>query len=623
MTITYAMTASVLVIGLCIMFFDAVSKLRGSEHRTISIILIGSTMVYVTLDCLWIVQYTASDADYSQGAFTALNFLFYLAYITLPYIWFLFAQHFARNISHMRGLNIALALPWLFNLALVLATMLGADLLWTIGDASARYTRGPLFSIFTNVNLVYYFIPVIEILYLLASGKGADRRTLLTTLGFAAIPALSVLIYTFFISVDAIYPFQPCCFFVGVMFAYVLIVSQLYRREAERAKRANEAKTTFLFNMSHDIRTPMNAITGFTAMAKQHIDEPDQVREYLDKIETSGHQLLSLINQVLEMSRIESGKVSVEEVRADIVERCQAMVTVVKSQAAAKDLRFHFEQRNVVHRDVYADDTKMSQITLNILGNAVKFTPQGGRIDYMLEESPSPREGYANYTFTISDTGIGMSEDFQKMVFEPFARESTSTVSKIQGTGLGMSIVRDLVELMDGEISIDSKQGRGTTVRICVPLRLAEPEAHSDAVGESAVWDTSGLAGKRVLLVEDNEMNREIASYILSENGLVVEHADDGDVAVEMVRAAFERGETRYYDAVLMDIQMPRMDGFEATRAIRALASPDGSRIPIIAMTANAFEEDRQKAFDAGMDAHLAKPIDVQAMLETLVQFTR
>jgi CheY-like chemotaxis protein len=241
----------------------------------------------------------------------------------------------------------------------------------------------------------------------------------------------------------------------------------------------------------------------------------------------------------------------------------------------------------------------------------------------MLEESPSPREGYANYTFTISDTGIGMSEDFQKMVFEPFARESTSTVSKIQGTGLGMSIVRDLVELMDGEISIDSKQGRGTTVRICVPLRLAEPEAHSDAVGESAVWDTSGLAGKRVLLVEDNEMNREIASYILSENGLVVEHADDGDVAVEMVRAAFERGEPRYYDAVLMDIQMPVMNGYEAAKAIRALAGDYFRDLPIIAVSANAYDEDVRDCLDAGMDAHIAKPFNPEDLLNQLNKMIR
>ena len=263
MTITYAMTASILFIGLTMMLVDVSHKLRNSEHRRISLILIGTSMFYVAMDCLWIVVYTAEH--FNRGLFILLNFLFYLVYITLPYIWFLFSKHFSGSRMTGRRANMLFAAPWFFNLSLVLLTMAGTGLLWEIGDAANRYTRGPLFGIFSNLNIIYYFICVIGISTLLINGKGADRRTLLSTLGFSVIPALGVFIYTYWISVDAIYPFQPCCFFIGVMFAYILILSQVYKKaEDENLRLMEEARAA---GMMADLMGSVGALlTNMPAM---------------------------------------------------------------------------------------------------------------------------------------------------------------------------------------------------------------------------------------------------------------------------------------------------------------------------------------------------------------------
>ena len=385
------------------------------------------------------------------------------------------------------------------------------------------------------------------------------------------------------------------------------------------AQAANVAKTAFLNSMSHDIRTPLNAITGYTTMAKKHLDSPGSVADYLEKIDVSGHQLLELINQVLEMSRIESGKVVLSEEPADVIERAYDMKTLSGTDIENKDLKYTVIIKDVPHRFVLTDGSRMNQIILNIIGNAIKYTPEGGSIDYTVEEKPCDRPGRSIYSFTVADTGIGMSEEFQKHLFEEFARENTSTVSHIQGTGLGMPIVKKLVDLMGGSIDVSSKLGEGTTIKVSVPMKWDE-KAESRSK-EKAEQRNLNFKGKRLLLAEDNEMNREIALDILQEAGFVVETAEDGDIAVEMIKATAERGDSEYYSAVLMDIQMPRMNGYEATRAIRALYDPQHTHLPIIALSANAFEEDRQKLLDAGMDDHVAKPIDIQKLKKTLAKY--
>ena len=383
------------------------------------------------------------------------------------------------------------------------------------------------------------------------------------------------------------------------------------------AEEASGAKSQFLFNMSHDIRTPMNAITGYSVMAKKNADNPEKVRDYLDKITTSGNQLLSLVNQVLEMSRIESGKVVLAEDVSDVREYFDSTVTIVTADVNAKGLKLEKSIENIRHPKVITDISRMNQIVINIIGNAVKYTPEGGTIRFSITELDSNEPEYGLYKIIVADNGIGMSREFLSKIFDEFSRENTSTVSRIQGTGLGMSIVKRLVDLMNGTINVNSEKGKGTTITLLIPLKICEDAMEEDEPGEAR--GEVSLEGLKILLVEDNEMNREIATDILEDNGVTVFAAEDGDIAVDMVKKA-KKGD---YDVVLMDIQMPRMNGFEATKAIRALEDPALAGIPIIAMTANAFEEDRKRALASGMDEHIAKPINIEKMKEAIARFAR
>ena len=512
------------------------------------------------------------------------------------------------------------------------------------------------------------------------------------------------------------------------------------------AENANRAKTTFLNNMSHDIRTPMNAIIGFTALAASHIDNKAQVQDYLGKISVSGQHLLSLINDVLDMSRIESGKVTIEESDVHLPDIIHDLRAIIQSSISAKQLELFIDTQDVMHEDIVTDRLRLNQILLNILSNAIKFTPNGGTVSFRVIEKPSASADQAVFEFRIKDNGIGMSQEFQKTIFEAFTREKSSTVSGIQGTGLGMAITKNIVDMMGGRISVRSEEQKGSEFVVELPCRISEnavrfgpvPElqglralvvdddtdtclsvcgmlreigmrpdwtnygkeavvrarealANADefrayiidwmmpdlngietvrrirkVIGDSApiiiltAYDWADIeeeareagvtafcskplflselrnvlsrpsrppgepaekerpshdfTGKRTLLAEDNEMNQMIAVAILEEAGLAVEIAQDGAEAVEKVSAA----PAGYYDIVLMDVQMPRMDGYEAAKRIRALDDPRKACIPIIAVTANAFEEDRKIALESGMDGHLAKPYDIAEIMETL-----
>ena len=516
------------------------------------------------------------------------------------------------------------------------------------------------------------------------------------------------------------------------------------------AEHANRAKTVFLNNMSHDIRTPMNAIVGFTALAASHIDNKEQVQDYLGKISVSSQHLLSLINDVLDMSRIESGKVTIEETDVHLPDVIHGLRTIIQSNITAKQLELFIDTQNVMHEDIITDKLRLNQVLLNILSNAIKFTPAGGTITFRVIEKPSSVDNIANFEFRIKDNGIGMSEEFQKSIFEAFSREKTSTVSGIQGTGLGMAIAKNIVDMMGGVIMVNSTEGKGSEFIVELPCKISSVSAKFEPIpelqgvrvlvadddtdtclsvcsmlreigvrpdwtnyGKEAVirakdaldsadefrvyiidWqmpDLNGIetvrrirkviggsapiiiltaydwsdieeeareagvtafcskplfmselrnvmarplmisldkqteekseaeakpdfSGKRVLLAEDNELNQMLAENMLTEVGLAVEIANDGTEAVEKMKSA----PAGYYDIILMDIQMPQMDGYEATRQIRALEDNEKAGIPIVAVTANAFEEDRQIAMEAGMNGHLAKPYDVPDIMKTL-----
>ena len=516
------------------------------------------------------------------------------------------------------------------------------------------------------------------------------------------------------------------------------------------AEHANRAKTVFLNNMSHDIRTPMNAIVGFTALAASHIDNKEQVQDYLGKISVSSQHLLSLINDVLDMSRIESGKVTIEETDVHLPDVIHGLRTIIQSNITAKQLELFIDTQNVMHEDIITDKLRLNQVLLNILSNAIKFTPAGGTISFRVIEKPSSVNNIANFEFRIKDNGIGMSEEFQKSIFEAFSREKTSTVSGIQGTGLGMAIAKNIIDMMGGVIMVNSTEGKGSEFIVELPCKISSVSAKFEPIpelqgvrilvadddtdtclsvcsmlreigmrpdwtnyGKEAVirakdaldsvdefrvyiidWqmpDLNGIetvrrirkviggsapiiiltaydwsdieeeareagvtafcskplfmselrnvmarplmisldkqteekseaeakpdfSGKRVLLAEDNELNQMLAENMLTNVGLAVEIANDGTEAVEKMKSA----PAGYYDIILMDIQMPQMDGYEATRQIRALEDNEKAGIPIVAVTANAFEEDRQIAMEAGMNGHLAKPYDVPDIMKTL-----
>lgn len=382
----------------------------------------------------------------------------------------------------------------------------------------------------------------------------------------------------------------------------------------EAAQQANQAKSTFLFNMSHDIRTPMNAILGFANLMEQHIDEKERALEYVHNIQTSGDHLLGLINNVLEMARIESGNVTLDEESGDVLEFAKEVAIVFEGEYKKHNLTVKREFE-LEHTKFIFDKVKCHQIFLNLLSNAIKYTPSGGTISAKVDEFPCELEDRVNIRCVLSDTGIGMSQEFIPHLFDSFTREKTVTENKIVGTGLGMGIVKKLVDMMGGSIDVVSEQGKGTDITIVLPLRLDKEklEVHKEK-SESAEERTIDFEGKRVLLAEDNMINASIAIDILEDAGFAVEHAQDGVMCVDMLNKA----PAGYYDVILMDIQMPNMDGYKATHFIRNMDDEQKATIPIFAMTANAFDEDRANALAAGMNEHIAKPINVSRLMSLL-----
>lgn len=397
--------------------------------------------------------------------------------------------------------------------------------------------------------------------------------------------------------------------------------NQALQSALDNARAANKAKSEFLSNMSHDIRTPMNAIVGMTAIAEAHLDDKQRVGECLRKIEISSRHLLSLINDILDMSKIESGKLSLRAEPFDFRQLVEETVELIKAEADAKTIQINMQLESKTEEMAVGDPLRIRQIYINILSNAVKYTPEGGSVFVEARQEKGARRGYRNHVFTCSDDGIGMGAEFLDKLFQPFERAQDSTNSRIAGTGLGMAITKNLTDLMNGSIQVKSRPGKGSVFTVVLPLPLQDvcqtDQLRSQAEYQEGFQGISGkveYSGKRLLLVEDNEINREIARELLGEMGLKIEEACDGEEAVRKVEMSREG----YYDLVLMDIQMPKMDGYEAVKTIRSLSRGDAKTLPVVAMTANAFDEDVRLALLAGMNAHLAKPVD-RAMLEEML----
>ncbi len=403
-------------------------------------------------------------------------------------------------------------------------------------------------------------------------------------------------------------------FYHGILADITVYIENM--EDAKRyAEETSRAKSTFLFNVSHDIRTPMNAIKGFTHIIDQNAENPQLVREIVEKINKSSDTLMHLLNDVLELSRIESGKDKMELAPHNLETISDKLYAMFEEEIMSKGISFHLEN-HLQHPLVLCDDLKCTRIVMNMLSNARKFTPAGGTVTFGIQELSEPltdKKDMTAYRFYVRDTGIGMSEEFQQKAFEEFEREKSSTESKVSGSGLGLAIIKRLVNLMGGTYQLKSKLGMGTEIAVVIPLQITDKNQIIDNVAENKHVDFNG---KRVLLVEDNDFNREIAHYILNEMHLEVDEAENGLICVDKILKA----QSGYYDVILMDLQMPIMDGYVATKEIRTILDHEKASIPIIAMTANAFEEDKQKCYEIGMNGHIGKPIDANALVQELLR---
>ena len=384
---------------------------------------------------------------------------------------------------------------------------------------------------------------------------------------------------------------------------------------AEKAESANRAKSAFLFNMSHDIRTPMNAIIGYADLAARHSDDPARLEKYMENIQVCGQNLLMLLNNVLDLARIENDKTEMEYSVSDVEKDFRNCIAMFRNQADSKGQTLTVTT-HLLHPYIYADVPHLTEVSTNLVSNAVKYTGNGGTICCDVTQKPGEKEGWCDTVITVADNGIGMSQEFQQHIFEPFERERTSTVSKVEGSGIGMGIVKKLVDLMGGTVEVESKIGVGSTFTVTIPSRIVSEE-EAQAKREVNPSDEESLRGTRILLTEDNDLNAEIATELLQEEGCTVDRAKDGVECVDML----EKAANGTYQIILMDVQMPVMNGYDAAKKIRRMDDPQKANIPIVAMTANAFSEDRQAALDAGMNDHIAKPIDMSVLVPTLRKY--
>lgn len=497
-------------------------------------------------------------------------------------------------------------------------------------DSNHAYQKGLARDITDYIEIFIFFYTFIYTLIVAIKRSGKDRGRAIAICACSLIMGLSGVLQSFF----PLLPGYACGYLIGVSIHHIfvfeselddinekLLLAESEARSAlEKAEIANQAKTTFLFNMSHDIRTPMNAIMGYTDIGLRNSNDVSVMKESLTKVKYSSEYLLSIINDVLDMARIESGKVEIHEEIVNNDQIVTELSRVLAVGAATKDITLTFDVSNVKHSYCFADKSHTNQIMMNILSNAIKYTNNGGHISYKTEEIESTKENCARFKISIEDDGIGMSKEFLPKLFDDFERENNTTVSKKTGTGLGMAIVKRLVDLLGGTINVESELGKGTKVTIYLDLRIPTDKEIEEFKEQSKIQEevknSVGLKGVKILLVEDNEINVEIAKILLEENGAIVDVANDGDVAVEKIKNATPG----QYDIVLMDVQMPKMDGYTATREIRNL-NVELSNIPIIAMTANAFAEDKANAIKAGMNEHVSKPIDTTILISTVNKF--
>ena len=611
---------AILIIGMIFWKLMAMKK-KPKEYRLFALLLVGA-VIFFCMDGMW----ALIDAGYIEAGYTVsylINLIYFIVAGILPFAWLVYTVRSGANQSFgKRWLKMLLTMPLLVFLCLLLTNHWGRWIFYI--DEAGRYNRGILYILQPLCSYVYFAIPAARTLAAFFRGGIKDKKVSQSMISFVFVP----LIFGVF---QIVYYGSPwLCMGITIavlqLYLYTLAVDEmnherqyqelLEKKNADlqdaliRAEAANKSKSIFLNSMSHDIRTPMNAILGFARIAKENVGEKEKVEDCLDKVLSSGDYLLHLINEVLDMARIESGKVSIDEKTVSLRELVMYLESLFRITMKQKDIAFEVEM-NLQEEYVYVDELRLNQVCMNLLSNAQKYTHAGGSVWFTCTQQGEKTGDRANYLFSIRDTGMGMSKSFQENLFGAFERENRAEIGQIQGSGLGLAITKHLVDLMGGRIEVESEQGKGTEMRVYLSLQL-DPDARIKTTRREL--SKIDFTGKRILLAEDNELNSEIAQTLLGEVGFAVEVAPDGAEAVRMLLSS----EPGYYDLVLMDIQMPNMNGYEATTAIRSCGKKEYENIPIIAMTANAFDEDRKKAFACGMNEHIAKPVDVEKLMSVL-----
>lgn len=606
--ILYAITAFTCALVVMILPIRTRHSLSASRPLDNAFLKLGAWTAFFCLsDCIWGV--CASEKVMNGPLLAAASFCFHLFAAFTPLVWLQFVlTYIGKNRLNRIYLGVSLLL-FIFEI-----TLLGFNFkthsVFSITEDGA-YLSGPTRQYLFYAQYANYLVIAVLALFRIVVKKVRVQN--LAVISFVAAPIAS----GFF---QMLYPDAPA-YSIGYMIGFCIIYSTVITEmleariiESAQMVKANKAKTTFLNNMSHDIRTPLNAITGFNHIAQDALgNDDDKVKDCLTKIGKASDVLLTIINDILEISRIEAGKITICEDSGNVEASFSNVEAMMQELAKTAGIDLEFSFGEIEDKYVIYDAAHCGRVFTNLISNAIKYTPRGGKVRVRCEQTGRRDDGYGIYTYTFADNGIGMSEEFQKHLFQAFARERSATVSKIQGTGLGLALSKNLVELMGGTVSCVSRQGAGSTFTVVLPFKIQDGQTAN--AEEEAQEVEVALDGRNILLVDDNEMNREIANFILTQMGASVTEAEDGSVAVAMMKGA----DAGKFDLILMDIQMPVLDGYSATRQIRALGT-EASRIPIVAMTANAFEEDRQMAIASGMNGHIAKPIDIDALRTTLKQ---
>lgn len=610
--ILYSVTAFVCALVLCIL----PAKIKHALDKTnptdkVFLRLIHWITAFCIIDGIWGIF--ASHLIKNNNLLFVFSTIFHLCAAFTPLMWLKFVITYLREEKRFHIFSIIFNFIFLFQVALLGLNIFNKMMFFVDNDGIYRstYIRYHLFYV---QYITYIFLAIYSLKKYFSNKTGIKPKDYLYVFMFNIAPICAGIF-------QMIYPDAPAYsigYMLGLCIIYSFIVSGIInRRVIEKAvyEQLNQTKTEFLFNMSHDIRTPMNAILGYTNVAL-HSDSKEKVQDSLKKIKISGNHLLSLINEILEMSRIESGKLSISNDPMSIILASEAVYQMSQSLAAPKSICLTYKTKNISNPYILGDELHLNEVLINLVSNAIKYTNVGGSVDFITEQIENNSDGTAKFRFTVKDTGIGMSEEFQNHLFEPFSREQTATVSKQEGAGLGLSIVKKIIDLADGTIKVESQINKGSTFTVELPFKQMNEKQikkfKKSQIDFTIINKTYSLKDKKILLAEDNAFNKEITIDSLIDTGVIIDSVEDGKQALQKVQ---QMG-TDYYDAILMDIQMPVMNGYEATKEIRKLDG--GEEIPIIALSANAFKEDKEKSLAVGMNDHIAKPIKLEELLQAI-----